>query len=437
MNLRVFQSDEGDCLLLTSADDRHVLCDGGMAASYTDHVAAHLAALRDGGEALDVVYVSHIDEDHISGVLEMMDDAVAWRVHDYQKGSGNSKHKEPTVARPPEVRAIWHNAFHEQVGKNAGPIEDMLAASAAVLSGHELPKVRAVAEAQRNLATSTLQAVKLTRRVGEGQLNIPVNGPADGQLMLVRDSRKPIKVGALRFHIIGPFVDDLANLRKEWNDWLRENKDALERVRDAARRDEDRLAAAEVERVIGSLLAQARVFGDRGQVTTPNLASLMFYVEEQGTGARVLLTGDGHAKDVLAGLEHNRTLDADGGIHVDVLKVQHHGSEYNMTREFARRVTADHYVFCANGAHENPDLETIEVLIASRLGGRDARSARPEAERPFTFWFNSHASVAGGKAGSPEHMRKVEALVSERAKKSRGKMKAQFLKRSSFALDVP
>ena len=87
-------------------------------------------AMRERGERLDLVYVSHIDEDHISGVLRLLDDADDWCVHDFQLTRGNAVHKPPRSMRPPEIGAIWHNAFHELVGDNAGPIESMLAATA-------------------------------------------------------------------------------------------------------------------------------------------------------------------------------------------------------------------------------------------------------------------------------------------------------------------
>lgn len=35
------------------------------------------------------------------------------------------------------------------------------------------------------------------------------------------------------------------------------------------------------------------------------------------------------------------------------------GSEHNMTPTFARTVTADCYVFFANGEHGNPDLDVV------------------------------------------------------------------------------
>lgn len=159
MKITVFQSDKGDSLLLTSEDAngkrKHVLADGGMRDSYSKHVAPALAKMRNDDETLDVVYVSHIDQDHISGVLQMMDDEVEWRVHDFQVKSGNKSKKPPAAKRPPKMKDIWHNAFHEQVSDNTGEIENMLAASAAILSGSELRVVRELAAAQSDLARAS------------------------------------------------------------------------------------------------------------------------------------------------------------------------------------------------------------------------------------------------------------------------------------------
>ena len=106
MKITVFQSDKGDSLLLTGEDAngkrKHVLVDGGMSDSYSKHVSPALAKMRKDDEALDVVYVSHIDQDHISGVLQMVDDEVEWRVHDFQVESGNTKKKAPSRQAPAE-----------------------------------------------------------------------------------------------------------------------------------------------------------------------------------------------------------------------------------------------------------------------------------------------------------------------------------------------
>ena len=73
MKLTIFQSDKGDCLLLEGKSGQLMLCDGGMRRSMSD------ACARGAGQAartseIDLVYVSHIDNDHISGVLQLLED---------------------------------------------------------------------------------------------------------------------------------------------------------------------------------------------------------------------------------------------------------------------------------------------------------------------------------------------------------------------------
>lgn len=438
MRLQIFQSDKGDCVLLESSGTR-VLVDGGMASSYSEHVAPALEHLRAADQALDLVYVSHIDQDHISGVLQMLDDLVAWRVYEFQRDSGNTKAKRPASLRPPEIKAIWHNAFHEQVADNEGEIHSLLAASAAVLSGAEQSGLRELASAQQELATSIAEAIQLSRRIGDEQLNIPLNPEFKGRLMMVHGTKpKKIKLGGMQFTVIGPFEEDLNELRTEWNAWLRANRKRLEQIRERAERDRERIGneaggliasaraqAAELADVAGleAFLAQSSgKLGERENVTTPNLASLMVLVEEGNRS--VLLTGDGHWADILKGLEQAKKLKK-GKLHVDVLKVQHHGSEHNINDEFCRAVTADHYIFCGNGAHENPDLRVVELIARERFAADGG---------PFEFWFNSHASVAT-KTAHRTHMEEIGRLVKD-LRQEDDRLSFHFLTRSSFDLDL-
>jgi beta-lactamase superfamily II metal-dependent hydrolase len=410
LRLTVFPADKGDCLLLQGADGTNVLVDGGMRKSYSEFVAKALGRLRGRKERLALVCVSHVDQDHISGVLQLLDDLVAWRVHDYRKSQGD-KEKPPEAPRPPEIDGIWHNAFHEQIGKNSGPVERMLAASSALISALPRQTAQEAAEERRELATSVKEALQLSRRIRAGQLNIPLNKEFGGRLVMIGDGSRPIRVGTMRLTVIAPFPEDLQNFRKAWNKWLRENQDDLKDVQRRAREDEELLQTSELDRLLAPLLAQADVLGRRERVTLPNLASIMLLVEE--AGRTLLLTGDGHALDILKGLERTGKIAPEGGLHVNMLKVQHHGSEHNIDREFCRRITADRYVFSANGAHDNPDLRAVEEIIDSRVGSRRNRSRNPEAERPFTLWFNSSSSLVKGK--EKEHLREVERLVRDRA----------------------
>jgi beta-lactamase superfamily II metal-dependent hydrolase len=419
VKLRVFQSDKGDCLLLSGDDDTHVLVDGGMKSSFNEHVAPELSALP----KLDLVYVSHIDRDHISGVLQLMEDLLAWRVFDFQRDSGNDHVKEPSHPRPPKVERLWHNAFHDQLEDNTGAIEDALAASAAILEGAE--ELSDVARLQRDVATSIKEGIELSKRVDPKLLDIKVNAEFDDKLAMVRDKPQRIEIGSIEFTVIGPFKEDLEKLRDDWNEWVEANGPEVKRLREKMERDADRLATGDVgdfrdavvERALELAASEASGLGDRNSVTTPNLASLMLLAKEGGK--TVLLTGDGSHVDILKGLEAAGELDDDGHIHVDVLKIQHHGSEHNIDEDFCRRVTADHYVWCANGDDENPDERAVQAVLDAREGDS------------FHLWFNC-SEAAAKRSGDPDHMKLVEDKVKAAAAASEGRVEFVFLDEEHF-----
>jgi hypothetical protein len=114
-------------------------------------------------------------------------------------------------------------------------------------------------------------------------------------------------------------------------------------------------------------------------------------------------------------------------LHLDVLKFQHHGSEHNVHEEFCRRVFADHYIFCGNGMHENPDLDAVQLLLDTN------RQHRPNGR--YKLWFN--CSEGQAPAGGPRaHMKKLQKLVSDHAATSGGRVTFSFLEQSSFELEI-
>lgn len=427
MKLKIFPSEKGDCLLLTGSDGKQVLVDGGMAASFSDRVAAPLSKLTE----LDVVYVSHIDQDHISGVLRMMDDLIDWRVYDFQKSKGRNPRK-PTSPLPPTPKQIWHNTFRETIGENAGEIEKLLVAQSAMLANSSDPAALELSMELQDLATSMREALLLTRRVSSDQMGIPHNPEYGGKLMMIKDGMpNSIGVGGMTFRVLAPFESDLKILRDEWDDWLKKNGKVIDKIRRDSKRDAEAIgnsvamiddwATSQADALQVALasgadnLGLAGGLGNRAKVTYENLTSLMFHVEE--AGKTILLTGDGHSAEVMKGLKHQGLLNANGGIHVNVLKVPHHGSEHNIDQDFARQVTADHYVFCGNGEHENPDIRVLDAFLDSRLGASGVRSSNPEATQRFRFWFSCDADTAENQKNphSQAHMRKVLQTVEARA----------------------
>ena len=59
-------------------------------------------------------------------------------------------------------------------------------------------------------------------------------------------------------------------------------------------------------------------------------------------------------------------LNSEGRIHVDIMKVPHHGSERNSSEQFFEIVTADTYIISANGRDDNPSFSTLKWIIESK-----------------------------------------------------------------------
>ena len=130
MKLRIFQSDKGDCLLLEGRSDNGqpgplILCDGGMGPSMRNFVRDELSKLRDDGRDIDLAYISHIDNDHINGVLQLLEDEVDWRVFDFRRGQRQShrrarspppaQHQRPAPQQLPRS-GIQEPGIHQRTG---------------------------------------------------------------------------------------------------------------------------------------------------------------------------------------------------------------------------------------------------------------------------------------------------------------------------------
>lgn len=445
MIVTVFQSGKGDSLLVqtgnsSNKEKKNILVDGGLSHTYKKHVAPFLNKMFLNGEKLDLVYVSHIDQDHIGGVLQMIDDLVDWRVYEYKK----DEDFRPGSLRPPNIHNIWHNAFHEQVSENVGDISENLAAQVGVIEEQltSLSQVLSVSDdtadqEHGNLMSSISEAIKLSKRIHTDLLNIPLN-PVDsegnlvldnsthhenGKLIYLRDNIQKVSLGSFNITIIGPLEKALIRLRKDWNKWLNENRKRIKAINSEARIMEGNLING-VDDI--SLLSekQLRALGDRNKVTPPNLASLMLMIEEDGK--TMLCTGDGHNGDIIEGLTYVGFLNGKG-LHVDILKIQHHGSGHNINLHFVQTITADIYIFCGNGEHTNPELEVVELIALSRID-KDNRSLNPQAKNPFKFYFNSSSSASEDEKGA-SHMSKIEDLVETLRSKSKGQFDFVFLEK--------
>jgi hypothetical protein len=312
--LHAVQAQFGDSLVVefgTAANPRYVLIDGGPPDTFQNDLDTALREIVGAGGKLDLLMLSHIDNDHVIGILDLL----AALEEDAANGA------PPRVA----VERLWHNSFQRSIDPDGEIIQRL----------QMLMTFTGTAGVAMPLTADAFLGVREGHRLRilAMQLGIPINKGFNDDLIIVETAKDPIKFGPLTLRIVGPTQANLDQLREEWLKWLAKTES------EAAR---DPSTAANADQSI------------------PNLSSIVVHAECNSKTA--LLTGDARSDHIVTGLMAAKLL-KNGKLHVDLLKVQHHGSNRNATRSFFKNITADTYVISANGKDDNPDLQTLEWIV--------------------------------------------------------------------------
>lgn len=309
--LEALKARHGDCLLLhwgTAEDPRIALVDGGPDQTYANSLKPRLVELArrrsDGTLPIDLMMVSHIDDDHIAGLLQLADELEAGA----------------TFAR---VKRLWFNSLE-------GLLDDKLPKSregTTASVGGAWPG-SAADEWDRKVLASVPQGQRLDVFAKHSGLDATMNRPYR-PLVLLGAKPRTAAIAGLSLTPVAPTWEAVENLRVAW-----------------AKNRNDGIVAA---------------YSDRSPY---NLSSIVVIAEH--VGRRMLLTGDAlgsHIIDGLAALGEVR----DGRAHFDLLKLPHHGSQNNVKPEFFEAITADHYVVSGDHVKfPNPHEHSMRWLAAAR-----------------------------------------------------------------------
>ncbi|MDQ4087091.1 MAG: hypothetical protein M3177_03610 [Pseudomonadota bacterium] len=369
--LEVLKAHEGDCMLLhwgTRAQPKLAVVDGGPSDTYETYLRPRLDLIQSKRQPspleIEFVMVSHVDNDHIVGVKKMFSD-----LH------SEVQRQVPEANRPIKVRRLWHNTFDDVVANRLSAHYEQFTASFTADGSGELPsgsrdiikqglEERGEAEDDDQAEHLALDISKVLAGHAEardlrdkhrflyqaqaiGGLNRPFTHRGGSTLITAELTPRPLSVAGLTFHIVGPRQAEIEALQADFDAYLQ--KKGLNTA-------EATLAAYADNRV-------------------PNLSSIVCIgsIDVGGTRKSILLTGDARGDKMIEGLRSAGYLsgNADEHLHVNVLKVPHHGSNRNVRRDFFRKITADVYVLSGDGKHGNPDVEVFEWITESRRRDED------------------------------------------------------------------
>ena len=340
-SLDVIRARKGDCLMVHygSKDNPHlVMIDGGPRGVYGPHLKPRIEQIRASRElsnneslTVDLLMVSHVDDDHIQGILELTSELKV-----------QQEKQRPQMI---QVLDFWHNSFENIIDHTPDELTASFTSHFPAAVGGDPPNDMTVENEDQEEVTIT-STLKVLASIEQGaqlrkdakKLDFPANVEFDEKLVLATGKNSFDMGDGLVLTVVGPMLPELKKLHEKHQAWLKEL--------DAKGKSAEDVLSAYVD------------------PSVPNLSSIVVLAEVDGK--KILLTGDARGDHILNGLELVELVEAGGKLEVDVLKVPHHGSSNNLDDDFFERIIAKHYVFSGDGEHGNPERESLEMLLRAR-----------------------------------------------------------------------
>jgi len=311
--VRVLEANHGDCILVShqgTSDAVNILIDGGTSTTfkhgprlrYDGALCKVLDELKNKGQYIDLVVVTHIDDDHIHGLIKAFE--------------------EPGYLSK-LVKSIWFNSSRLITQHFCAP---------------EIPENN-ILLADKSPQTSVRQGKELETLLYEV-------GCERAPLIMAGQVHR---VGPFTFTILSPAKNQLEQLLHKW-------PSEKESGATSAHKNDYQLSLEEIW-ATDDFESDQSVY---------NGSSIAFILEVDNK--KMLFLGDAHDQVVVESLR-KLGFSENNKLHLDLVKVSHHGSQYNTSAEFLSLLQSSRYVISTNGSkHGLPNKRTIARIIKETDG---------------------------------------------------------------------
>ncbi|HEY8560156.1 MAG TPA: hypothetical protein VIL74_07255 [Pyrinomonadaceae bacterium] len=312
LKVAMLPAKEGDCLVVSYGNDsnkKHILIDAGRVWTYQNALKSYLT--DNGLNDLELLVVTHIDRDHIDGMLKLIRD----------------------TNLNLNVKNCWFNTWDHLHGRKIAPPQtDIALEEFGAKMGEEL------------------SSEIITK---EWNWNSQFDGGA------VELDNNPIKNEILfddfKLTLLSPDRTKLEALIPTWKvecktAGITPGSSVQEYVID---NELEILGTIDIER-----LASEKFEEDSSKANGSSIAFILEYKNR-----RILLSGDAHSDLLVKSL---RSLGASetNPLKLDAFKLPHHGSKYNISKELLGIINCDHYLVSTNGNYFNhPEQVAMARLI--------------------------------------------------------------------------
>lgn len=341
-----FPAFNGDSILI-KINDYVMLIDGGYVNTFSKYIKPELEEISSKNISLNHIIVTHIDKDHISGIIKLL--------------------KENNNAPFIKIDNIWHNSFkhikqfNPDVKFNGKSLKELKINYN--LQEEQTETIKNVSAVQG----STLASILLEKIYNW-------NAEFDGKAVSASNKVVVNLTDKITLKLLSPSTEKLCDLNLDWKKELyqkgystNENLEGFSEIAFesiiANQKEQKSLKKKDVSTSNLNIeeLANSPFFEDEASANGSSVAFIIEYNQK-----KLLFLADSHPSTIIESLKlHYKKQDFP--LYFDIIKISHHGSNKNTSLELLKMITSQRYVFSTNGkTHNHPDKETIARIISQQ-----------------------------------------------------------------------
>ncbi len=314
MVIKFLEAGKGDCFLISFIDDannkRNILIDGGVSRTYYDsthnrngELKLEIDKIKENKEQIDLLILTHIDEDHICGLLKWFE--MDEKAHEV-------------------VKDVWFNSGKLIADYLSEPENPDLQLGLNIFNSPYTSVSQAI-NFEEYLLNNNIWERKIIKEgtnIRQSGVDIKVLSPNDEQLKkLLKEYKK--KTG------------DLAYTSGKSKDWHKSFKELIEDEKENY-----------VEPKDGSL---------------PNQSSISFILTVENKS--FLFSADAPSEQIVKALDV-LGYSKESPLEVEFMKVSHHGSQNSTSNELLEIIKTNNYLISTDSSgHAHPDKRTLARIL--------------------------------------------------------------------------
>jgi beta-lactamase superfamily II metal-dependent hydrolase len=349
--IKIYPAKNGDCFLVSfgeiAQEKKHLLIDCGYIDTFQKYLKNDLIKIGESGGTLEKLILTHVDADHIQGAIRLL--------------------KDNNAEKFISINEVWHNTYRHLSEQKEGEIDikQERIFQQIIRRGYSQNESK-----QGEQGISAEQGTTVGALLLQG--NYSWNSDFNNQAVCIEQKPKVAISTDANICLISPDKQKLDKLKSLWTDELKRYganfnsgnsqlyDDAFEMLLSWGKQ-KPKVASKQISATKETLEELLKTPFNEDDTAT-NGSSIAFVLQVQNK--KMLFLADAHPGLIVHSLNE---FQKEGTIIFDLIKVAHHGSYGNISREFLYKIDSERYLISTNGQKNNhPDKETIAHIVTRK-----------------------------------------------------------------------